>query len=143
MVSTKSGGHQMTQKPAELVEGLIVKTGAYGRRTYSAQAKRILVQLCKAPGVSVAGLALAHGINANLLRRWIVRFGSEPACEVDPRVRPHAALLPVKVVAPNPPAPAKTDGNIEIQFRSITIRLQGTADVKTLTVVLDCLATRA
>src|SRR5580692_10594721 len=35
------------------------------------QAKRELVEACLMPGVSVAGLALKHGINANLLRKWI------------------------------------------------------------------------
>lgn len=131
----------MTQKPVELVEGLIVKTGAYGRRTYSSKAKRMLVQLCRAPGVSVAGLALAHGINANLLRRWIVRYDGESLPEADAGTPRRAALLPVKIV--EAAAPVAADGNIEIHFRSITIRLRGTADAKTLTMVLDCLAARA
>jgi transposase-like protein len=52
----------MIEKTVELVEGLILKPGAHGRRTYNREAKRALVELCKAPGVSVAGLALAHGI---------------------------------------------------------------------------------
>ena len=32
-----------------------------------------MVRECDEPGTCVAGVALAHGINANLLRRWIVR----------------------------------------------------------------------
>jgi hypothetical protein len=38
-----------------------------------------LVELCKGPGVSVAGTALAHGINANLLRRWVVKYSKPRA----------------------------------------------------------------
>jgi transposase len=30
-----------------------------------------VVAACKQPGVSIASVALAHGLNANLLRRWI------------------------------------------------------------------------
>jgi transposase len=130
----------MSGKPVELVEGLIVKEGAYGRRTYSGKAKRMLVELCKAPGVSVAGLALAHRINANLLRRWIVRYGGE----ADPETERRVALRPVKIVEPSPPTPAVTTGSsIELTFRSATIRIMGTVDARTLATVLDCLAARA
>lgn len=42
-----------------------------GRRRYDAASKARLVAACHEPGVSVSRLALEHGINANLLRRWI------------------------------------------------------------------------
>jgi transposase-like protein len=42
-----------------------------GKRRYSRQAKRRLVEACLQPGISVAGLALKAGVNASLLRRWI------------------------------------------------------------------------
>jgi|SRR5579872_129425 len=131
----------MTEKPVELVEGLIVKPGAHGRRTYSRKAKRALVELCKAPGVSVAGLALAHGINANLLRRWIDRYG-EPAVDTEPRPEKRATLLPVKMADPRTPAGASTEGIIEISFRAATIRLRGMVNARALGTVLDCLAQR-
>jgi len=41
------------------------------RRRFDPQAKRELVQACLQPGVSVARIALEHGLNANLLRKWI------------------------------------------------------------------------
>jgi transposase len=133
----------MTGKPGELVEGLIVKPGSYGRRTYSNKAKRALVELCKAPGVSVAGLALAHGINANLLRRWIVRYGRESDPDPDHPPERRATLVPVKVVGPHPPATNKPDGSIEIRIGSATIRLKGAVDAQSLAAVLNCLAARA
>ena len=40
-------------------------------RCYDRQAKRELIEASLQPGVSVAKLALMHGINANLLRKWI------------------------------------------------------------------------
>lgn len=131
----------MTNKSIELVEGLIVKPATHGRRTYSRQAKRALVQMCKAPGVSVAGLALSHGINANLLRRWISQHDAvEPNLSAEPR----AALLPVTTVSAAPPVPAPDcHGIIEVIFANATVRVLGCVDRQTLSAVLDQLAPRA
>jgi hypothetical protein len=41
------------------------------RRTHSAVFKAEVLQACSQPGVSVAAVALAHGLNANLVRRWL------------------------------------------------------------------------
>ena len=40
-------------------------------RTYTAQFKAELVAACGQPGVSIAGLAGQHGMNANVLHRWL------------------------------------------------------------------------
>ena len=45
------------------------------RRTHSEEFKTELVRACSQPGVSVAGIALANGVNANLLRRWMQARG--------------------------------------------------------------------
>ena len=45
--------------------------GRDGRRWYDRASKARLVAACHKPGVSVSRLALEHGINANLLRKWI------------------------------------------------------------------------
>lgn len=42
-----------------------------GRRCFDAASKDRLVSACLRPGVSISGLALAHGVNANLLRKWV------------------------------------------------------------------------
>jgi transposase len=39
------------------------------RRTHSAEFKAKVVSACRQPGVSIAAVALANGLNANLLRR--------------------------------------------------------------------------
>ncbi|RQR26492.1 transposase [Burkholderia sp. Bp9142] len=41
------------------------------RRRYNEEFKAQVVAACQGIGVSVAAVALEHGINANLLRRWI------------------------------------------------------------------------
>ncbi len=43
------------------------------RRRHSAQFKAEAVAACCQPGVSIASVALSRGLNANLLRRWIVQ----------------------------------------------------------------------
>ncbi|HHW2917451.1 TPA: transposase [Pseudomonas aeruginosa] len=41
------------------------------RRKHAADLKRQVVLACQQPGASVAAVALAHGLNANLVRRWL------------------------------------------------------------------------
>ncbi len=45
--------------------------GRRRRRQYSREFKRDAVAACLAPGVSMASVALANGLNANVLRRWV------------------------------------------------------------------------
>ncbi len=59
----------MTERTVDLVPGLIRGHKRDGRCIYDRKAKRELVRRCLQPGVSVAGLVLAHGINANLLHK--------------------------------------------------------------------------
>ena len=40
------------------------------RRSYSAQAKALILEQCGAPGASVAKVAMSHGINTNVVHRW-------------------------------------------------------------------------
>jgi len=42
-----------------------------GRRTYSPEFKAQLVAACRIPGMSVASVARNHGINHNILHRWL------------------------------------------------------------------------
>lgn len=49
------------------------------RRTHAEAFKQSLIEACGEPGASVAGVALANGINANLLRRWMRERGIEPS----------------------------------------------------------------
>jgi transposase len=45
------------------------------RRRHSAEFKAQMIAACQQPGVSSAAVALAHSINANLLRRWVKEAG--------------------------------------------------------------------
>ena len=46
--------------------------GRRRRRVHCAEFKAQVVAACSAPGVSVAAVAMANGVNANLARRWVV-----------------------------------------------------------------------
>ncbi|SAK72877.1 transposase IS3/IS911 family protein [Caballeronia pedi] len=52
----------------------VVRRSSDGRRRYDEKSKRALIEAALRPGVSVAGLAQEHGINANLLRKWIAKY---------------------------------------------------------------------
>ena len=54
------------------------------RRTYSAQFKAELIAACRQPGASIAATAREHGMNANVLHRWLKehRLGQhQSACD--------------------------------------------------------------
>lgn len=63
----------MTEIDPDLVRRLVTGHKNDGRAVYDPRAKAEVVQACMRPGVSVARMALHCGINANLLRRWIMQ----------------------------------------------------------------------
>lgn len=72
MVSTMKEVDTLESERDQGMAGLVLKRHRDGRRVYSPSHKRAIVEQCLRPGVSLAGNALAHGINANLVRKWIV-----------------------------------------------------------------------
>lgn len=109
------------------------------RRSLSRTFKRELVEQTLRTGVSVAGVALANGINTNLLARWrrhhlIAQAGGSKA----------PALIPVHVVehqpaqaqAPARPTVVPHDGEIEIRRSDATVLIRGVPDAATLGTVL-------
>ena len=51
--------------------GQVVGTGRRRRRSHSDRFKAETVGECQQPGVSVAAIALARGLNASVVRRWV------------------------------------------------------------------------
>ena len=45
------------------------------RRRHSAELKAKVLSACNEPGASIAAVALSHGLNANLVRKWLVGRG--------------------------------------------------------------------
>jgi len=74
-------------------------------RTYTRQFKAQLVAACQQPDASIAALALHHGMNANVLHRWLkehVRSGCHQmtllgSLDTAPTSTPTPAFLPVQL----------------------------------------------
>jgi transposase-like protein len=45
------------------------------RRTHSLEFKAQVLAACRQPGASIAAVALAHGINANVAHKWLAGIG--------------------------------------------------------------------
>nr|WP_276597583.1 transposase [Pelomonas aquatica] len=67
------------------------------RRVHSAEFKAQVLAECQAPGASVAAIALAHGLNVNLVRKWLVGRGIKRAGLAAPRT---VAPMPAAVTPP-------------------------------------------
>jgi transposase len=130
----------MLEQSTEIVEGLVTRPAINGRRTYSVEAKKALVRRCLQPQVSVAAIAMAHGINANQLRRWMVQYSSPTTVTHKPDAI--TRMVPVVTSATREP-PLSPSSYIEIGVESAIVRVYGWVDAKMLGVVLDCLARRA
>ena len=91
----------MTEQITELKQRLVVGRKQDGRCCYDPQAKRELIEACFLPGVSVAKLALAHGINANLLRTWMTKHQRQslPGVSVRSSAATPSPFIPVAPVS--------------------------------------------
>ena len=126
-----------------------------GRPNHPLEFKRRLAQTACTPGISVAKLALEHGINANMLFKWrrhyrAGKFGAvdQEVATVAPTSPPASPfqLLPViesvvSVTAEGNDREALTDG-IEVVFPVATVRVGRAADPVLLRTVLGYLARR-
>lgn len=74
---------------------------ASGRRSYSPEFKAQVVATCRIPGMSVASVARQHGINHNILHRWLRELA--PVSLKDPVSSP-----PAFIELPMPPIKAES-----------------------------------
>ena len=103
---------------------VIAPVASLPRRRHSAEFKAQVIAACLQPGVSIAGVALANQLNANLLRSWVsrhrdqqrggvsVRIGAN--CSLAPTGCSPLTLIPVTVQRANAPA----SGDIQIEIRN-------------------------
>jgi transposase len=129
----------MSERAVDLVPGLVRGHKRDGRCIYDREAKRELVRRSLQPGVSVAGLALAHGINANLLRKWITVATGRQVIEEEQA----PILLPVTTTHAEPVVSRPADGHLELVLPGGTIRICGRVEAEALRIAVDCLARRA
>jgi transposase len=78
------------------------------RRVHDAEFKARVLAECRRPGASVAAVALVHGLNANLLRKWLQGRGLKRCGLAVPAVTAPAAKSPAKRSEPTSEAAAAT-----------------------------------
>jgi len=89
--------------------------GRRRRRRHSAEFKAQVVAACRRPGVSIAGVALEHRLNANLVRRWVVEAERgqgialtatrNPQADASPA--PEAGFVPIALQRPGMSGPTQ------------------------------------
>ena len=92
------------------------------RRRHSAEFKAEAIAACLQPGISIAAVALARGLNANLLRRWMVeaeRSGTVPVAATNALESRHH-FVPISLGASSAEAVIR----IELQRGSGTVVIQ-------------------
>ena len=91
------------------------------RRYYSPELKLQVVGACVQPGASIAGVALQHGINANIVHGWRKQARQVAGLEVS---KP-ADFIAVTVEPTQLPAPDASERDIEIELRrgAVTMKI--------------------
>jgi len=114
------------------------------RRRHDAEFKAKVLAACNEPGASVAAVALSHGLNANLVRNWLVGRGLKRAgiaAPIPPVVAPGARFLPIKMTLPaevnrsgvrgQADAAARNEAVVQVEVRrgatSLTVRWPSSA----------------
>jgi transposase len=102
--------------------------GRRRRRRHSDEFKAEAVAACMQPGVSVSAIALARGVNANLLRYWLrnaemkpaARIAAVPVATPTPVTTPSMSpFVPMTLPAPTPSPPQ--DIRIELRRNATTV----------------------
>jgi len=97
------------------------------RRTYSTSFKSELIEQCRQVGVSCSAVAISHGMNPNVLRRWIKEAAhpSDAAATaptpVDVELKPAFVALPMTVPTPQAPDAVQVNVRIDIQRDGTTM----------------------
>lgn len=98
--------------------------GRRRRRRHSSEFKAAVIQECMRPGVSMAAVALAHSLNANMLRKWVI--DAESALPPKPKAAPAQDVPmpgPTFVPLALPAATIEGDIRIELQRAGTTVTL--------------------
>jgi transposase-like protein len=119
--------------------GTEASTTATGRswRRHSAEFKARVIDLARQPGISTAAVALANGLNANMLRRWVKEAGE---CMPSSAHKDTAAVVPAFVQLPMPqdvqsalpPASTQPPDTISVEIRrgSTTVQAELPLDAR-------------
>lgn len=95
------------------------------RRHHPEEFKQAVIEACSEPGASVAGIAMANGVNANQVRRWMRERGIEPPTRRVAMPVLEATPTPAFVQLPIAPAmPTLGDIRIEVRRGNTAIKVE-------------------
>lgn len=120
------------------------------RRRFTEEFKRRVVAETLSGEHSVAGVALRHGLNNNLVFTWrrkqlraLAGVTAMPAKLLPVTITEPSAALPAPLlrtgVKRNRSARARSSGSIEIERNGVRIMVRGTVDAQALQIVLSAL----
>jgi transposase len=128
MVDVKLGSRN------ELARAGVAKVDASGRRWYTARFKRDVVAQCLAPRASVSRVSIEHGLNTNLVRKWIRKAQSDDGMSQSP------LLLPVAIEESGPSTGGCSNASvIEICVGGAVIRISDGATASQIAAVVRAL----
>jgi len=105
---------------------MAIETPPRRKRRHSEEFKDELVRACSEPGVSVAGIALANGVNANLLRKWMGARGvTAPSLRRRVESKEPVARTPEFLpVAITPAEPSQPEIRIEARRGNAVVKIE-------------------
>lgn len=105
----------------------IIQTGRRRRRRHSALFKAEAVGACQQPGVSVAAVAMARGLNANMLHNWVAKaerknapIAIRPTAAATETLQGVESFMPVAL----PGSPATGVIRIEVRRKSRRVSIE-------------------
>jgi len=138
----------MSIDDSEILEPLrAVRVLRNGKRRFDPADKERLIQACLDPEASIAGLALAHGINANQLHKWVKLRRDREAAKALTALASSApsAFVPVVEAAPVLQRPARSVRTASARVRlkaslpnGVRLELEG-ADARALSAMIQAL----
>lgn len=84
------------------------------RSSYPKPFKAQVVQECLQPGATLSSVAISHGINANVIRKWLPLYRDQP-----PAALP--AFVPLRA---NPKRPEESSATIELPLGEQTLTVK-------------------
>jgi transposase-like protein len=108
------------------MDTLVKAPGRRTRRRYDGEFKKSVIEACRQPGISIAAVALANGLNANMLRKWVIDAdaGRGVGAGLEPSRPSATAATPVGFIPLSLPAPEVPQAiRIELQRGSLTVTM--------------------
>ena len=109
------------------------------RRTHTPEFKRRAVEASNQPGASIAGVAMAYGINANQLHKWRRQFQGSGLVLAEPQILPVTLIHDADPVGTRQSLP---EGSIDIQLPKARLLVRGQVDLDVLQTVLVALRSK-